>query len=106
MIYCDPPYVHGTRKVDDIYELEMTEEDHAEMLPVLDDHPGPAAVAGYPHELYHEMLADWQAVYTRGYSQPGAQPRVEALWLNRVAVERGPGGSRLGGREEAGEGAA
>jgi len=96
MIYCDPPYMLGTRKVDDIYELEMTEEDHAKMLAALDDHPGPAAVAGYPHELYHDMLADWQAVYTKGYSQPGAQPRVEVLWLNRVAVERGPVGRVLG----------
>jgi hypothetical protein len=53
-------------------------------------------VAGYPHELYHETLGDWQAVYTKGYSQPGAQPRVEILWLNRVAVERGPVGGVLG----------
>ncbi len=106
MIYCDPPYMLGTRKVDDIYELEMTEEDHAEMLSALDDHPGPAAVAGYPHELYFEMLADWQAVYTKGYSQPGAQPRVEVLWLNRVAVERGPVGRVLGVEDEGEEGAA
>lgn len=53
-----------------------------------------------------QMLADWQAVYTRGYSQPGAQPRVEVLWLNGIAVERGPVGSSFRGHEEAGEDAA
>lgn len=83
MIYADPPYVLETRH-GRIYKHEMQEEDHIELLDVLDEHPGPVILSGYAHPLYDDRLSHWERE-TKIVTAEAAQYRTEVLWINPVA---------------------
>jgi DNA adenine methylase len=80
LIYCDPPYVLATRQ-SKMYAHEMTNQDHRELLEILDLHPGPVVLSGYAHPLYDERLAHWYRVETPSVAEHG-KARMEVLWLN------------------------
>jgi DNA adenine methylase len=88
--YVDPPYVHGTRKMDSGgsirgYRYEMTDEDHADMADCLGRLKGMVVLSGYRCELYDQLFATWTRV-DRHHIADGARPRIESLWLNRAAA--------------------
>lgn len=87
LIYADPPYILSTRTTSS-YKHEMTEEDHEELLDVLEDHPGPVILSGYTHPLYDDKLKDWRRETKRAKAEAGAI-REEVLWINPVAAEYG-----------------
>lgn len=59
LFYCDPPYLHESRKATAAYAFEMTGVDHQELLDVLRQCKGKVMLSGYPSELYDRTLADW-----------------------------------------------
>jgi len=59
LFYLDPPYLHSTRTAKNVYEHEMTEPDHRELLDVVRKCKGKVMLSGYPSELYDTALADW-----------------------------------------------
>ena len=83
--YCDPPYVHSTRRhgnpYDKCYEYEMTDADHREFAAVVRRLIGPVVVSGYDCELYQELFGDWHSVERKALADK-AQPRVEVLWFS------------------------
>lgn len=87
LIYCDPPYVQSTLGTDKLYLHDMTDEDHLELLDLLDRHAGPVLLSGYPSALYDERLVDWRRLETTANASGGAE-RTECLWLNPVAIAR------------------
>lgn len=90
VIYCDPPYVPGTRDRDnrDNYGAgEMTRDDHRELVETLVACTGRVAISGYPSELYERVLEDeygWTRVERETVSNASEQKseRIEALWVN------------------------
>lgn len=86
LIYCDPPYVRSTRW-NRMYKHEMTDQDHIELLEILDKHPGPVLISGYDSDLYNERLYHWQRRTTLGLAA-GYKKRTEVLWLNQVAASQ------------------
>lgn len=86
LIYADPPYPLETRS-GSMYKHEMTDADHAELLDVLDEHPGPVLLSGYDNPLYNERLRHWHREERRVVAEAG-QIRTEVLWINPVAVEQ------------------
>ena len=80
LIYCDPPYVLGTRHGKQ-YREEMTDADHVKLLESLKAHKGPVLISGYESDLYEDMLQDWYRVETTCYSQIGSKKK-EVLWMN------------------------
>jgi DNA adenine methylase len=88
LIYCDPPYVHGTREANsrDVYHAEMTDEDHVRLAEVLTRCKSRVVVSGYPSDLYAELYAGWRVVefeianHAAGGRQKGRE--TECLWLN------------------------
>jgi DNA adenine methylase len=93
LLYCDPPYPHGTRERKRLrkeilrqYAREMTDADHAALLDALDAHPGPVALSGYACALYDERLAHWGRA-TRMAHAEGSVVREEVLWLSPRTVE-------------------
>ncbi|TVX85567.1 DNA adenine methylase [Paenibacillus agilis] len=86
LIYCDPPYILSTRNKR-IYKYEMTEEDHEELLEMLDAHLGPVLLSGYAHSLYDERLKHWKRETKRVKAEAGAF-REEVLWINPLAAAR------------------
>lgn len=89
--YCDPPYVHETRKARQAgnYKFEMTDDQHRDLAEALHNVAGMVIVSGYPCALYDEIYSGW-AMYTRNHLADSAQPRVEAIWLNHRCAERVP----------------
>jgi DNA adenine methylase len=86
LIYVDPPYPLDTRS-GRMYRHEMTDADHAELLEVLDAHPGPVLLSGYANPLYDERLKHWHREEKKVLAEAGLV-RTEILWINPVAAER------------------
>lgn len=80
LIYCDPPYVLGTRHGKQ-YRYEMEDNDHVELLEVLLLQKGPVLLSGYNSKLYNEMLKGWHKETAISYSQTSTK-RIEVLWMN------------------------
>jgi len=85
LIYADPPYLLSTRS-GRMYKHEMTDEDHAELLDVLDAHPGPVLLSGYANPLYDERLKHWHREEKQVLAEAGLV-RTEVLWINPIAAE-------------------
>jgi DNA adenine methylase len=85
LIYADPPYLLATRREKAQYAHEMTDEQHAELLDALDQHPGPVLISGYDCQLYQDRLSHWKRKTTRALAE-GGRRRTETLWINPVAA--------------------
>lgn len=86
LLYVDPPYILETR-TNRHYKHEMTNEDHVELLDLLDQHPGPVLLSGYAHPLYDERLKHWHRETLKAVAETGSA-RTEVLWINPIAVRQ------------------
>ena len=60
LIYCDPPYVSGTRVSPDAYKHEYTDEQHKQLIETLLAVPGHKILSGYESHVYQPLLdAGW-----------------------------------------------
>ena len=91
--YVDPPYVIETRRgrwAGNAYRYEMSDDDHSELICVLNELQGIVVLSGYPNNLYDNLLLcspmPWQRVQRRAYAD-GASERIEVLWLSPRTVE-------------------
>lgn len=80
LLYVDPPYVLATRGRRRLYEREMSDAEHAELLEVLDAHSGPVVLSGYTNALYDARLARWQRFEAAAIAEGGGR-RTEVLWV-------------------------
>ena len=93
LIYCDPPYLLGTRRGKQ-YRCEMEDSAHEELLDVLLLHRGPVLLSGSDSGLYQGRLRGWHREEAVSYSQACSRKR-EILWMNfeqpgfRIAGENG-----------------
>jgi DNA adenine methylase len=85
LIYADPPYPLSTR-AGKMYTHEMTDDDHINLLDVLDQHPGPVILSGYACDLYDQRLKHWSRKTTKAIAE-GGRERVEVIWVNPIAAE-------------------
>jgi DNA adenine methylase len=82
--YVDPPYVLSTRSdTSKDYAVELSDEDHDELLQFLRGLTGTVILSGYAHQLYDDALSDWHRV-ERKHLADGAKARTEVLWINRA----------------------
>lgn len=91
--FVDPPYVPDTRVDVDknrTYRFEMTRDEHAELLRVLNTLQGMVVICGYNSDLYNDMLTGWKRVSkttaANGFS--GSVQRTECLWINPAAQQK------------------
>lgn len=88
LIYCDPPYVHSTRAKGsrDVYDLELTDDDHCELASVLRGCKSSVVLSGYPSPLYDDLYAGWRTVDVEiaNHAAGGATKarQTERLWFN------------------------
>jgi len=85
LYYCDPPYVHSTRRSGS-YSYEMTEEDHAELAEALNSVEAMVVLSGYRSELYDRLYPGWHRSDTKAFAagaRGGRTERTECLWLNQ-----------------------
>lgn len=86
LTYCDPPYVWSSRTEHRAYRHEMTDDDHARLLEILDRSAGKVAISGYPNALYDDRLGGWRRVSVpvrcHAYSRAQKARRTEVLWMS------------------------
>lgn len=80
MVYCDPPWLLRTRKKRRIYNHEMTDRRHSDLLAVLTELPAMVMIAGYPSDMYDEALTGWRVTTAMEGTRGG--PREVCLWMN------------------------
>ena len=91
LFYCDPPYLLSTRSWDHrrVYDHEMTDADHLELIEALKLARGMVVLSGYPSPLYEGALGGWLRLERKARAQ-GNQPRTEVAWLNPAAAAASP----------------
>ena len=95
LIYCDPPYLHSTRKKVMAYDFEMTDEDHKRFLDVCLKSKYKIAISGYDNEIYTDRLKDWNkatwdiTVRVGGTAYNPKNFKTECLWMNYDPPSRG-----------------
>ena len=104
LAYCDPPYVHGTRR-SGRYKCEMTDADHQDLVDLLLNYEGAVVLSGYASPLYARLESagwdrvDWQTVCCaagrtarNGLKGAGCylakQRRTESCWRNPECLKR------------------
>ena len=92
LAYLDPPYVLGTRVRKSIYQSEMADDDHRELVEKALDYRGSVVVSGYEHEIYKPLdRKGWTkhnfeaACYAAGCTSKTAElskpRRIETVWV-------------------------
>ncbi len=88
LFYCDPPYVHSSRKAGSrvMYAFEMTDDDHRELAKVLKACKGKVLLSSYRSPLYAKLYQPWKSL---SFDVPIRLPagmqktrRNEMLWFN------------------------
>ena len=84
--YCDPPYLHETRRSPKAYKHEMNQSDHLQLLEVLRNCRGKVMLSGYPSSVYDDGLPGWHRVEIElsNHAAGGETKRreTEVLWMN------------------------
>lgn len=88
LFYCDPPYVHETRRKNYNYSNnEMSMEEHKELADLLNSVQGKVALSGYESDLYNDLFPPpkWTKLYDKRKGTSAAKNRSvrqEVLWVN------------------------
>lgn len=82
--YCDPPYVHSTRKSGG-YAHEMSDDDHHHLIDIISNVKGKVLLSGYPNSIYDKL--DWERtdISVSCFAAHGSSndiSRIECLWRN------------------------
>ncbi|NOQ31527.1 MAG: DNA adenine methylase [Helicobacteraceae bacterium] len=88
LVYADPPYVFETRKNKKaLYKHEYDNNDHIELLELLDSLNCFVMISGYESELYTKLLNKdkWHLFTFNSMTRKGV--RTEALWCNFIPGE-------------------
>lgn len=83
---CDPPYLAKTRTAPNVYQIEMTEQQHVDIYHALTEFKGKAVISGYMSDLYKKLYQGWNLVCREVANNSGQgkkkQKRVECIWTN------------------------
>jgi len=86
LFYLDPTYLHSTRTAKKVYNYEMDEQAHIDLLDILNKIKGKALVSGYASDLYNKKLKNWNRYEKNVVNHSGQNkrknPRTEILWTN------------------------
>lgn len=81
-VYLDPPYLIASRRSKRaIYEHELTEAQHVELLAAAVRLPCQVMVSHYPHRLYEQALGGWRT-FTYQAQTRGGRRATEQVWCN------------------------
>jgi hypothetical protein len=80
LVYCDPPYLHSTRRSKQIYKYEMSDSDHKQLIALINTIPCNVMLSGKPSQLYEDSLRDWHVIEIDIQTHVGLQK--ELIWLN------------------------
>ena len=77
--YLDPPYVHETRSSTTSYEEQMTNEQHEQLIDLINNSKGMFLISGYYHPIY-DGLKKFNRI---DFESPNSgSDSIETLWFN------------------------
>ena len=77
---CDPPYVLDTRVATDMYEHEMSNEQHIKFLEKVMTLKGMVLISGYNHPIYDVLIENGWHRYD--FNAVHDERHIESLWYN------------------------
>lgn len=81
-VYLDPPYLISSRRsAKRLYNHELSDEQHAELLDVALRLPCQVMISHYPHQLYAHTLRSWRT-FTFTSQTRGGRRATEQVWCN------------------------
>lgn len=80
LVYCDPPYVLSSRTGGEIYDHELTDQQHIEFLEVVNSLPCNVMISGYHSKIYAARLKHWHLTTFGSMTRRGMA--LEHLWCN------------------------
>ena len=85
LFYCDPPYPHSTRSSGSCYRCEMKDEQHVELLKLLNTIQGKAMISTYPNDLYakHLPAKRWRRLERQARTLDPKSNRIEVLYVRK-----------------------
>lgn len=85
-VYADPPYLHETRVSKNVYDSEMSTEDHIELARLLNNFKGKVILSGYQSPLYKRLYKDWNTkkkkIANHSSQQKIKEQKTEIIWMN------------------------
>jgi DNA adenine methylase len=86
LLYLDPPYLPVTRTTKDVYENEMSQDDHIELAKALKSFKGKAIISGYLSKLYKRLYDGWNAhrkkIANHASQKKSKNYKIEYIWVN------------------------
>lgn len=86
LFYLDTPYLASTRTCPRVYDHEMTDEQHEELLRWATKAQGHVVISGYANDLYDSILVGWDRhvveMANHAASGPVKRRMEEVLWSN------------------------
>lgn len=86
LFYLDPPYLPETRVAQDVYQHEMTIEQHERLLDEIRSLKGTVLLSGYSSPLYERRLCDWNRhTFHLPNNAAGGRSKKrmqECVWMN------------------------
>lgn len=85
LFYCDPPYVHASRKDTKAYAFEMADEEHKQLAEVLNATKGLVALSNYDCDLMDTLYPSkkWKKIHSPLKTIHSTKDkRQEVLWVN------------------------
>ncbi|MBL8815984.1 MAG: DNA adenine methylase [Planctomyces sp.] len=79
-VYCDPPYLHTTRKSRSRYRYEMSFNDHDALITALRKLKCRVMISGYPSKFYEDGFAGWRTFSYQAMTRQGLV--TEVAWCN------------------------
>jgi DNA adenine methylase len=91
LFYCDPPYLHESRRDTKAYGYEMSDSQHQELADVLNAVQGMVALSGYEHPLLEQWYPApaWAKLIAPARTIHSTKDtRSEVLWVNARLREK------------------
>lgn len=89
--YVDPPYVLDTRQQKKVYQSELTNEQHEQLVNYLLSLGSPCLVSGYQHPIYQKLESNGYTLEQFLIESPNRkETKVECLWRNYAVPEFDP----------------
>lgn len=80
-IYADPPYVRSVRRSKtDIYDYEMTDDQHVQLTELLLSTQAMVMISGYENEIYNTAFKSWNKKTM--YVSVHGKRTAEVVWFN------------------------
>lgn len=86
LVYLDPPYLKSARTSGNMYDVEMSEEEHVLLGKILLEAKSKIILSGYYTSLYAKLYKGWRMVAkevpNHSSQAKKKERRIECLWLN------------------------